>query len=174
MNWILKIKHWQIFLLLFPFMIMGSIEFEGNIGNLYLINLIGIIAYFLWSFLLTNELIKIVPKEYNLKTNFYYINAILCFITIISIIIIYKGEEAKFSGIYALIGFYIFYAFLQSFGFAGRIIKSIELNRKSKKRESIGYFFLFVFLPIGIWFLQPKINKLNNNKTEQIPVANNV
>jgi len=172
MNWILKIKHWQIFILLFPFMIMGSIEFEGDIGNLYLITLIGIIVYFLWSFLLTNELIKIVPKEFNLKTNFYYINAILCFVTIVSIIIIYQGEEAKFSGFYAIIGFYIFYAFLQSFGFAGRIIRSMELNRKSKKRESIGYFFLFVFLPIGIWFLQPKINKLNKNASKQIPTAN--
>lgn len=175
MNWILKIKHWQIFLLLFPFMIMASIEFGENSGNLYLINLAGIIIILLWSFILTDELIKIVSKEFNLKTNFYYFNAILTLVTIISISIIYEGEEAEFSGIYALIGMYIFYAYLQSFGFAGRIIKSMELNRKSKKRESIGYFFLLALFPIGIWFLQPKINKLNQKiMNEKKPTANTV
>tara|TARA_B110000908_G_C10037280_1_gene350130 strand:- start:114 stop:578 length:465 start_codon:yes stop_codon:yes gene_type:complete len=154
---------------------MSSVEFEDNIENLYLINLGGIIVLLLWSFLLTEELIKIIPKDFNLKTNFYYFNAIICFATITAITIIYEGEETEFSGIYALIGFYIFYAFLQSFGFAGRIIKSMELNRNSKKRESIGYFFLFIFLPIGIWFLQPKINKLNKNRTEEkTPTANTV
>ena len=112
MNWILKIKHWQIFLLLFPFMIMASIEFGENTGNLYLINLVGIIIILLWSFILTDELIKIVSKEFNLKTNFYYFNAILTLVTIISISIIYEGEEAEFSGIYALIGMYVFYAYL--------------------------------------------------------------
>ncbi len=174
MNWILKIKHWQIFLLLFPFLIIASINFQGDFENLYWINLIGIAVYLIWSFLLTNELIKIVPKDFNLKTKFYYFNAILFFVIYFTAMILNEGNEAKFSGIYALIGLYIVYAFLQSFGFAGRIIKSMELNRKSKKHESIGYFFLLIFFPIGIWFLQPKINKLINRTPEQITTANNV
>jgi len=174
MNWILKAKHWQIFIILFPFMIMGSIDFQGDLGNLYWINLIGFSIILIWLFILTDELIKITPKEYGLKTNLYYVNAILFFVVYVGVTYWNDGKETSFSGIYALIGFYIFYAFLQSFGFAGRIIKSLELNRKSKKRESIGYFFLFVFLPIGIWFIQPKINKLIKNGIEKIPAANNV
>ncbi len=174
MNWILKIKHWQIFSLLFPFLIIASIDFQGDFKNLYWINLIGIAVFLIWSFLLTNELIKIVPKEFNLKTKFYYFNAIFFFAIYFTAMILNRGNDAKFSGIYALIGLYIVYAFLQSFGFAGRIIKSMELNRKSKKRESIGYFFLLIFFPIGIWFLQPKINKLINGTSEQIPAANTV
>lgn len=165
MKWILTMKHWQIFLLLLPFTIMGSIEVYENMGNLYLIRLAGIIVIFLWSFLLTNELIKIVPERYTLNTNLYYINAIIFFNTIVLGAIIYGEQGVEFTGIYGFIGFYIFYAYLQSFGFAGRIIRSMELNRKSKRHESIGYFFLFVFIPIGIWFLQPKINRLSKEFT---------
>ncbi|AUC81381.1 hypothetical protein [Lacinutrix sp. Bg11-31] len=175
MNWILKAKHWQIFLLLFPFIILTSIDFQGDLGNLYWINLIGFSAILIWLFLLTKELIKMVPKQYGLKINLYYINAILFSVVYFSAMYLNDGNDVNFSGIYALFGFYLFYAFLQSFGFAGRIIKSMELNRKSKKRESIGYFFLFVFLPIGIWFLQPKINKLNKSIAEEkITTADNV
>jgi hypothetical protein len=175
MNWILKAKHWQIFLLLFLFEIMASIDFQGDLRNLYWINLIGISVFLIWLFFLTNELIKIVPKAYGLNINLYYVNAILFFAVYFSAMYLNNGNDVSFNGIYALIGFYIFYAFLQSFGFAGRIIKSMELHRKSKKRESIGYFFLFIFLPIGIWFMQPKINKLNKNRAEEnILTANTV
>jgi hypothetical protein len=165
-NWIVKAKHWEIFLLICPFEIMAIIDFQGGIEHLYWINLIGFTVVQLWQFFLTNELIKMVPKVYGLKTNLYYFNVLLFFISYLTAIYMFNGKGFNVKGVYALIGFYVFYASLQSFGFAARIIKSKELNRKSKKRESIGYFFLFLFLPIGIWILQPKINKLYNIQSE--------
>lgn len=143
-----------------------SINLEGELAErFYWISLIGIGVIFLWSFLLTHELIKITSNKYNLNTTLYYINTPLFFIVYFTVMYLNKGEEYNFTGIYALLGFYVFYAFLQSYGFAGRIIKSAELDRKSRKRESIGYFLLLIFLPIGIWVLQPKINRLFNQAT---------
>lgn len=54
--------------------------------------------------------------------------------------------------------FSTFYAML----FAAKTLKSAEMNRKVKVTEYLGDFFLFCFFPIGIWLLQPRINKLIN------------
>ena len=147
-------------------MIVGSINLEGELAERYYwINLIGIGVIFLWSFLLTHELIKITSEKYQLNSTLYYINATIFFVIYFTIMYLNNGEEYNFTGVYAFLGLYVFYAFLQSYGFAGRIIKSTELDRKSRKRESIGYFFLLIFLPIGIWILQPKVNRLLNQAT---------
>ncbi len=161
MREILQLKHWQLFLILLPIFILASFEFESEqeAKKLYFLNIIGSAGILIWSFIQTFELIKLLPKTIKLNTNLYYINAFLVFTIMIGGLIISKGEQIHFDGIYALLGIYIIYAFFQSFGFAGRIIKSLEIKCKSRKRDSIGYFFLYLFSPIGIWILQPKINK---------------
>ena len=45
-----------------------------------------------------------------------------------------------------------------------KIYKTAELKRKVKFKDFIGEFFLFGFYFIGIWILQPKINKLIENQ----------
>jgi hypothetical protein len=54
---------------------------------------------------------------------------------------------AMFCGIYVL-------------RFVAKIIKSAELQRRARFSDYIGYFFLVWFYPIGIWILQPEINKI--------------
>jgi len=43
---------------------------------------------------------------------------------------------------------------------ASVIIKSIELNRSAKFPEHALLVIGILFFPIGIWFIQPKINKI--------------
>lgn len=44
--------------------------------------------------------------------------------------------------------------------YAAKTYKTVEQQQKVKFRQFILEFFLFLFLPIGIWLLQPKINQL--------------
>ena len=44
--------------------------------------------------------------------------------------------------------------------FAAKTLKTIELNKEFKFKELSRVFFLILFLPIGIWFIQPRINKI--------------
>jgi hypothetical protein len=44
--------------------------------------------------------------------------------------------------------------------FAAKTIKTVELQREVKFSDFIGEFFLIWFYPIGIWIIQPKINKM--------------
>ena len=43
---------------------------------------------------------------------------------------------------------------------AAKTIKIVEVQKSVKFVDFAGEFFLLWFFPIGIWFLQPKINKL--------------
>ncbi|MBL7815237.1 MAG: hypothetical protein JNL70_09510 [Saprospiraceae bacterium] len=49
--------------------------------------------------------------------------------------------------------FYIFY-------YNAKVLKTVEMQKKVSFGDYIGEFFLFWFFPIGIWILQPRINKL--------------
>lgn len=44
--------------------------------------------------------------------------------------------------------------------FAAKTLKSAELHRKAKISEYLGDIFLIGFFPLGIWELQPRIQKL--------------
>ncbi len=44
--------------------------------------------------------------------------------------------------------------------FAAKTIKSVELQREVKFADFAGEFFMIWFYPIGIWIIQPKVNKM--------------
>jgi hypothetical protein len=49
--------------------------------------------------------------------------------------------------------FYIFY-------FVAKTFKTVELQREVTFGDFAGEFFLLLFYPIGVWIIQPKINKM--------------
>ncbi len=44
--------------------------------------------------------------------------------------------------------------------FTAKTIKTVELQKEVKFADFVGEFFLIWFYPIGIWIIQPKLNKL--------------
>ena len=60
--------------------------------------------------------------------------------------------------------------------FTSKTIKTVELQREVTFGEFIGEFFALWFYIIGIWFIQPKVNKLatyNIEGIQDIGKANN-
>jgi hypothetical protein len=47
--------------------------------------------------------------------------------------------------------------------FAAKTLKSIELGRLAKFGDYAGEFFLIWFSPLGIWILQPRLNRLTKD-----------
>jgi hypothetical protein len=52
------------------------------------------------------------------------------------------------------------YCIFYVINFTAKTIKTAELRRKVQFSDYVGSFFSICFLPIGIWFLQSKINRL--------------
>lgn len=168
MRFLLTAKHWQVFLILVFGLFINNFSIAGNPTLTTILNVIGYLTYFLWPMLVGHGLQEYIPRKVSLNDTFFLINGFIAIAAILGIMIISNGQGMTFSGIEALPMFYVFYAFLYYLSFPGRTLRTIENKRLPDLGEYIGDFFLVVFLPIGIWFLQPRINRIVNEQEAEI------
>jgi len=62
--------------------------------------------------------------------------------------------------LFIVLSLFVTFCSFYQFWFIAKTIKSAELQRDVKFSEFVGEFFLVWFYPIGVWILQPTINKL--------------
>ncbi len=74
---------------------------------------------------------------------------------------------AVFNGQYSsngLIGFlwiaYLMYAMFQFIFYPSKALLTVEQGTKATFRQYFKYVILMIFWPIGIWWIQPKLNKI--------------
>jgi len=160
MEKLLTAKHWQIFILLIIGLIAGNFRVANEPTINAILSVSGILIYAIYPLSIGHFLQDYLPDKVELNHNLFLIN-VFVWITVYSIIMILSdGQGMTFNGLIALPFFYVFYAFLHSIAFPAKTLKSIELRRKASFGEYLGDFFLIVFLPVGIWFLQPRVNRI--------------
>ena len=135
--------------------------------------------FFGWFWSIGIGLQKYIPSDINMKTKkfkiFFFIPLIyiLFFLTIIGTTFygISSGNNAV-GGIvgkmlFIVIPMHLFSMFCMFYllYFVSKAIKTTELERNVTFSEFIGEFFMIWFFPIGIWFIQPRINKIVNKKS---------
>lgn len=160
MKTILQLKHWQIFLILLLSMLVGNTTIEEYPTVNDALGVIGATLFFTILIAYGHYLYDYLPRNIELNYNLFIINGFLTIATLIAVTTLTESYEVSFTGIYALPGFYICYAFLHTIAFPVKILKSIELNRKAKLGEYIGLFFGIIFWPFCIWFIQPRVNRI--------------
>lgn len=80
--------------------------------------------------------------------------------------IIFAGEQLNAIEIPGLLGLLLslhllsMICIVMGIRFAAKTIKSIELGRMAKFNDYIAEFFLIWFSPVGVWILQPRLNKM--------------
>jgi hypothetical protein len=168
MNFILRLKHWQVFIILIIGLIIGNFEIEGKQTLTTILLLTGMLTYFSWILFVGHGLYQLLPNKIELNYNLFLMNSFIWLTAYIIVMVISDGQGMTFSGVEAIPGFYVFFAFLHFLIFPARTLKSIEKDRKADIGECIGDFFLIVFLPIGIWFLQPRINKVTAGRLDKV------
>ncbi|MFT3705305.1 MAG: hypothetical protein QM802_23255 [Agriterribacter sp.] len=177
----LTLKHWQLFVLLIgipiisEFVVIGSIvtSRDATIMAYYfpimMIYFIGV--FFGWFYTLGISLHKKLPESAPMNVNRF---KIFLFIPVAYILLICAFMASRFSGIStseqfnpAIFGliivplhlfsmFCIFYCLY----FNAKALKTVELQRPLTFSDYAGEFFLIWFFPIGVWIIQPRINKL--------------
>ena len=174
MKFFFKIKHWQLFGIFFAASICTAIT-EMSEKKDYIILIPDFIISFLlifpfacWLYSLGINLHKKLPMsvKMNLKrfkiSFFVSIFYMLCFGAFIFIGIDFMH---KIFGLIFIIHIFALYYLFYCFYFVAKSLKSIELQKEAiwSENDYALYFFSLCFFPIGIWVLQPKINKLFDN-----------
>ena len=156
-------KHWQVFLLLSLASLMSNFTWVGYELLSTLLNLTGILLYMLWCFAIGLELSEQLPRKVRLSKTMFTINGFVLILSIITLTIFFDRyfESSGFLGFIWVV--YLMYAMLHFSFYPGKALKSIELNKEAKIRDYIGYSFLIIFWPIGIWWIQPKLNKIETS-----------
>ncbi|WP_225037315.1 hypothetical protein [Winogradskyella sp. SM1960] len=190
----LKAKHWQLFLLLlgiplaFQFYMIFSMfsDFESNsnpntesmMGFFGLFPLIMILftgLFFGWFWSIAIGLKEKIPTEIKMKTKKF---KLFFFFPLVYILVLMIYMTGLFSGIKTagfelgnwivaiILPLHIFSMFciFYSMYYVAKTIKTAELKREVGFGEFAGEFFLLWFYFIGIWIIQPKINKLAEDK----------
>lgn len=160
MTLLLKLKHWQIFLLLCLALLITKFTWAGFELLNAILNLIGVLLYMIWYFAIGLELSENLPKKVELPKTMFIINGFVV-ITSFVILIMFFGGSFESNG---LLGFiwvvYLMYAVFQFFFYPAKALKSIELNKEAGFGDYILDVIFMLFWPIGIWWVQPRLNKI--------------
>ncbi len=183
MEFILRMKHWQLFIFLFfiPLLVMiGTIWYGSatlDLNNAFLL-ISFLIVYFSFTVL---SWIKVVGINLNHKLPTHLINSTkrfkaaimftLCYSFLVAMSVvaaIYFGKDYK-PGTLAFIPFVICHIFsivcsIYSLRFVAKTLNSLEHNRNSPFSEYWEDFLLIWIFPIGVWYIQPRINKQFNKE----------
>ena len=160
MKQLLTAKHWQVFIFMMLSGAIGNIRIEGDPTFSALMPMIGALLYTVYPLSIGYLMQSYLPRKIVLNHNLFLFNVVIWIIVYAAVMILTDGQGMVFSGLAAIPILYVFYAILHTFSFPARTLKSIELGKKASVSEYIGDVFLMIFLPVGIWFLQPRINKI--------------
>ena len=173
MKLILTLRHWQIFLLLLAYefglvglLILTKIELPGIIETL----IFGYIPVTVYPLVLGLGFNRYVPtsdlkREKNFKAFIIFgcIWTVIFFAMEVLKLILFSGDNVTdfqlLSVLIATITLFVLFKFIQ---FPSRTIKSIELKREAGFWEYIADSFTILCWPLGIWWIQPRINKISN------------
>lgn len=176
----LRLRHWQIFLIawgpltavllvLFNFPDLILYYFPIVLG----LFLIGCLANsFSWILAIVNEMTKFVPAismtlfKIEFWVPFTYIWIIIAFA-------LYNLRIRKVQSINveiellvsAVLGIVSVACIIYGLIFAGRIVKAAELQKEPSIKEHLTESCLMLLPPIGLWFIQPKLNKIVDLKS---------
>lgn len=171
MKFFLKGKSWQVFIFLIsPIIIQAVFTSSYNSMHLFGYFWFAFMVFFIgWLYTIGIYANNNAPENLKINTNLYKVGfltpliyAILLNFYFFPTIELGQTPKPPFwlipMHLLSMLG--IFYGLL----FTARRLVTVQRSEKVGFFEYSGAFFLFWFFPVGIWFIQPKVNKLYNEK----------
>lgn len=181
----LRAKHWQLFVLFVGVGFVGDIilliyfpaaDSGGSFGKFELLNgiLTAIFLVFLlgWFWAMGSFLSSIVIPKLRLNTELFLVSLIYPPLYICVFFAVVFGN-VKSSLIALILPFHLFAMFCMFYGlyFVSKSLVLAETGRRASFYDYAGPFFLLWFFPVGVWFTQPRINRLYAERATTTPIA---
>jgi hypothetical protein len=176
----LTLKHWQLFMLLIgipmilEFLLMGFLATTRDPRIIFIFFPIMMIIFgglfFAWFYSLGTNLFKKLPETARMSLTRFKLFMFIPVAYILVILLFMYGNFLNIAsggqpnpGIFALIipvhlfsMFCLFYCLY----FIAKALKTVEWQKPVTFGDYAGEFFLLWFFPVGVWILQPRINRL--------------
>ncbi|PWD99542.1 hypothetical protein [Marinilabilia rubra] len=181
----LNARHWQIFLITFaiPFFLQMAVVpvlLVTEIPWIMLFVMPVVVILYLGSFMgwlwsMAIGLQKKMPSGVTMKVKrfqyFFFFPIIYLPLLVVSIIyfsgtLAMSGGEPELGSIWLFLSiivplhFFAMFCMFYCLYFVSKTIRTVELQREVTFSDYAGEFFLLWFYPIGVWFVQPKVNAL--------------
>lgn len=182
MKTLLLLKHWQVFGLLMgvpmflQFIIMGHIKANNNpavmISSFPLVLILSVGLFSGWYYAVGTNLYKKLPETatINLKLFKIFLFIPVVYVLLFSMFIqgmLGNGEISKighptptFFAIFIPLNLFLIFCFFYCIYFIGKALKIVECQKNMTFNDCIVEILLIWIFPIGVWVIQPRINKL--------------
>ena len=165
MNIFLKLKHWQLFgLLIGILVVVSAVAYQQDQIKILLMTILFAGVYYGWLYALGVNLNKKLPSTVNMNLKKFkccLLIPIVCMLLVIYFTDIFNLIFPIVMLILSLVSMYcIFYCFY----FIAKALKAVESQEPNE--DFLGEFFYLWFFPIGIWFIQPRVNKIFDEKLQ--------
>lgn len=177
---LLRLKHWQAFLLLFvlPFLLQFGLPELFDAAGVepgwvvtLLLDALPSVTYLLWIWRVGLHLYGRLPVQIKISPVYLHLGAL--YFVLYTLLFVYTLGLVKASvlegnlpyGMLLLLApmhLLATFCFLYMVYFAARSLVSVEQQQVVSGGAFTRTYLLFLFLPIGIWFLQPRLNKLSS------------
>lgn len=164
----LKAKHWQLFIVLVgsmflgQFLIFNSVR-SGDTPNMALLTLptalIGIL-FFGWLWSVSSACFKALPPELASSPKPMQAALVYALVYLIFSGLFFFGPGNQPPAYVIVMHLLAMAAILYSLGFTAKQLTKLDQGIDVSFYSYSGPFFLFWFFPIGVWFIQPKVNQL--------------
>lgn len=177
MEILLRLKHWQIFMLTFGIVIVAAvIQGIAVVISPYdtvmervtvLLGVFITVAWCLWAYIAGIKLSEKRPHDNFNSWLFKWSLIVMGGWSVVETLLfpILNITLGELRLLYTLItlaaGVYADYALAKA-------LTSVEGNRETTFSDFAGDFFLFLFYPIGVWWLQPRINRIFVNAEDMV------
>ncbi|RYU83847.1 hypothetical protein [Hymenobacter persicinus] len=156
----MRAKHWQVFLLTLPVLVLMNLNIVGAelIGSL--ISAVAYCLYFIWFAFLGTALFPLLPRGAYYNLSWFIVDIILSALAFSALVILTDDRSFHGEGPMALVMLYAFFALLHGPWFLAVSLVSIEKQHDPEFGFYFGTLLCFLFWPVGVWFIQPRLNKV--------------
>ncbi|MCJ8164111.1 hypothetical protein MKJ04_04605 [Pontibacter sp. E15-1] len=178
MSFLLRLKHWQAFLLLFvvPFALrygllslLAALSVQPGVVAMLLLDAMPSLVYVLWLWRLGLYLYRRLPPDITISSVFFHLGAV--YFALYTLLLVYTLGLVRESVLLGTLPFGMLLllaplhllatgCFLYLVYFVARSLVSVEQGRVVTGGEFAGAYLQIIFLPLGIWFLQPRLHQI--------------
>lgn len=176
-DYFLRAKHWQLFLFLFgTFCVMGAamtmIEGSGPIKVFsWAVVGIGEFSFLSWLWCLGSFLRSIVHPGLKLNAGFFLFSLIYPPLYVFTIMAFFPNELPLPFAVIIPLHLLTMFCILYNLYFVSKSLALAERGGSVSFYNYLGSFFLIWFFPIGVWIVQPRVNRLYADKKNAEPIA---